>query len=130
MTVRAKAMPWSVISTGLLIAAYSVHHILLVEFNLLIWGIKILPLILFLPRLAQNHVRAHQWMGFLSLFYVLDGVLIAAHPQADNWRLLSGILITALALAIYASVILHVRYRKKTTSRRQAAETVDDNNPQ
>lgn len=125
MTVRTKAIPHSLISTGLLIAAYSVHHMLLVEFNLLIWGIKILPLILFLPRLAQNHVRAHQWMGFLSLFYVLDGVLIAAHPQAGNWRLISGIVITTLALAVYASVILHARDRKRTATRRQDAETVD-----
>lgn len=123
MTARAMTIPLSLISTGLLIAAYSAHHILLVEFNLLIWGIKILPLILFLPRLAQNHVRAHQWMGFLSLFYVLDGVLIAAHPQAGNWRLPSGILITALALAVYASVIGHVRHQKKTAIRRQDAET-------
>lgn len=125
MTAHSKKPPFSLISTAFLIAAYTAHYLLVVDFNLLLWGLKILPLALFLPKLAQQHTRAHQWMGFLILFYVLDGVLIAAHPLAGPWQLSSGILITGLSLIVYSSVIVHA-YRKKKASRRQASSQVVD----
>lgn len=117
--------PFSLISTVLLTVAYTAHYLVVVDFNLLLWGLKILPLALFLPKLAQHHTRAHQWMGFLILFYVLDGVLIAAHPQAGIWQLSSGILITGLALTVYSSVIVHAYQKKKTLRRQTISQSVD-----
>lgn len=121
----SKSLSFSVTSTAFLVAAYTAHYLLVVDFNLLLWGFKILPLVLFLPKLAQQHTRAHQWMGFLILFYVLDGVLVAAHPLAGVWQLSSGVLITGLSLTVYSSVIVHA-YRKKKTARRQPNSQVVD----
>lgn len=72
-----------------------------------LWLMQCVPLLLTLPGLRKHQPRALQWLGFLVLFYFLNGVLLAASPAPlQRWL---GALTVLLCVTLFAAVIVAVR---------------------
>ncbi|MGV3591021.1 MAG: DUF2069 domain-containing protein [Gammaproteobacteria bacterium] len=72
-----------------------------------LWLMQCVPLVLTLPGLWRHRPRALQWLGFLVLFYFMNGVLQAA-SAAPLYRWL-GALTVLLCVALFTAVIVAVR---------------------
>ncbi|MDY6982449.1 MAG: DUF2069 domain-containing protein [Pseudomonadota bacterium] len=71
------------------------------------WLMQCVPLLLTLPGLHKHQPRALQWLGFLVLFYFLNGVLQAASAAPlQRWL---GALTVLLCVTLFAAVIVAVR---------------------
>ncbi|MBZ9556674.1 MULTISPECIES: DUF2069 domain-containing protein [unclassified Modicisalibacter] len=74
------------------------------------WGpilVRLLPLVLLLPSLLTRRPRGHLWLAFVSLLYLMQGVMIASLPD-KLW--LGGLEIAAAAVLCVASA-LYARWR-------------------
>lgn len=72
-----------------------------------LWLMQCIPLLLTLPGLWQRRPRALQWLGFLVLFYFLNGVLQAASAvPLHRWL---GALTVLLCVVLFAAVIVAFR---------------------
>ncbi|MEX1058753.1 MAG: DUF2069 domain-containing protein [Natronospirillum sp.] len=97
-----------------LIITYSLHYLLLLpQTNVLLWCIKIIPMLLCLPGVVRDHVRTFQWMGFLLMLYFIDGILNIFSLTDTDTTLYVGIAITFFSLLLYCSTIVFVRSYKK-----------------
>ena len=72
-----------------------------------LWLMQCVPLLLTLPGLVRRQPRALQWLGFLVLFYFMNGVLQAASAvPLQRWL---GALTVLLCVALFTAVIVAVR---------------------
>jgi uncharacterized membrane protein len=76
-----------------------------------LWLMQIIPLCLALPGVWKRNARALQWLGFLVLFYFLNGVL-QAFSAATQQRWL-GALTLLLCLTLFTAVIVAIRRRTR-----------------
>lgn len=73
----------------------------------LVFGIKVLPLLLFIPSLWKNQKRAYAWLGFILCLFFLEPVVDFVAGQ-QPW--LNGLLIANLILLFSASILFIRRY--------------------
>ncbi|RUR32568.1 DUF2069 domain-containing protein [Vreelandella nanhaiensis] len=69
----------------------------------------VLPLILFLPSIIGQRARGHAWLAFVSLLYVIQGVMLAALPGQTG----HGILEALVSLLLFASCMAYARFRSR-----------------
>lgn len=82
------------------------------------WLMQCVPLLLTVPGLLRHRPRALQWLGFLVLFYFLNGVLQAASAvPLQQWL---GVLTVLLCVTLFTAVIVAVRASRRP---RQAPRT-------
>jgi uncharacterized membrane protein len=72
-----------------------------------LWLMQIIPLFMTLPGTLKLQSRALQWLAFLVLFYILQGVLQAS-GSAPLQRWLGGLTLL-LCLVLFSAVIVTVR---------------------
>jgi uncharacterized membrane protein len=72
-----------------------------------LWLMQCVPLLLTVPGLIQRQPRALQWLGFLVLFYFMNGILQAAGATPlQHWL---GGLTVLLCVTLFAAVIVAIR---------------------
>lgn len=72
-----------------------------------LWLMQCIPLLLTLPGVLKRHSRALQWLGFLVLFYFIQGVLQTFGASTlQRWL---GILTLVFCLTLFTAVIVAVR---------------------
>ncbi|WP_148266821.1 DUF2069 domain-containing protein [Chromohalobacter israelensis] len=71
--------------------------------------VRLLPLVLFLPSVVTKRPRGHVMLAFVSLLYILQGLMIAQVPG----RLVWGVLETLAALALFVSAAAYARRRRQ-----------------
>ena len=75
----------------------------------LIWLIRVMPLLPFSVGLHQNHPRTYTWLSFVVLLYFINGVLVSFDPE----RQIMGIVYAVLSVTLFSFLILFVRlYRE------------------
>jgi uncharacterized membrane protein len=69
-----------------------------------IWALRILPLLVFLPGLIRDRVRTHIWLCFVILLYFLTVVLRLFYNPADPvaWVAMASIVTCFVAAMLYA----------------------------
>jgi len=72
-----------------------------------LWLMQIVPLLLTLPGLLRHRPRALQWLGFLVLFYFINGVLQASSAAPLQRGL--GALTLLLCVTLFTAVIVAIR---------------------
>ncbi len=76
-----------------------------------LWLMQCVPLLLTLPGLRKLAARPLQWLGFLVLFYFVQGVLqVSGTTPEYRWM---GALTLVLCLALFTAVIVAVRRGKR-----------------
>ncbi|MGB4120449.1 MAG: DUF2069 domain-containing protein, partial [Burkholderiaceae bacterium] len=85
------------------------------------WALKVLPLCLPLAGLLKNRLYTYRWMSLLIWLYFTEGVVRAW----SDGGLSAGLALTqtALCLALFAAVALHVRWRFQAA--KNAADGID-----
>lgn len=72
-----------------------------------VWLIRIAPLVLFMPGVARDNLRAVIWLCFVVLFYFISSVeAVFAQPSDVVARV--GI---ALVVALFITATLYIRFR-------------------
>lgn len=74
----------------------------------LILAVKLLPLLIVLPGLLANHLRAYIWLCFIVLFYFTQAVVetfLSAGAGLD-W------LITALTIVMFCTAMMYVKWQR------------------
>lgn len=75
----------------------------------MLWLIKSLPLLIFVPSLHKRRLRAYAWLSFLVLLYFIQGVQTAFTQEARVY----GILVTLLLSGLFSALIVYIRsYRQ------------------
>ena len=75
----------------------------------LIWLIRVMPLLLFSVGLHQNNPRTYTWLCFVVLLYLINGVLVSFDPE----RRIMGIVYVVLSVTLFSFLILFIRlYRE------------------
>ncbi|MDV6319228.1 DUF2069 domain-containing protein [Chromohalobacter sp. HP20-39] len=72
-------------------------------------AVRLLPLVLFLPPIITRRPRGHVMLAFVSLLYILQGLMIAQLPGRLAW----GTLETLAALALFVSAAAYARWRRQ-----------------
>ena len=76
---------------------------------LLLWLIKALPLLIFVPSLHMRKLRAYAWLSFLVLLYFIQGVQTAFTEEARVY----GVIVTLLLSGLFSALIVYIRsYRQ------------------
>ena len=71
------------------------------------WTLRVLPLVLFMPGVARDNLRAVVWLCFVTLFYFVSAVeLIFARPE-DSLAVMG--LVAVVGLFIAAAMYIRVR---------------------
>ena len=98
-----------------MIVNYAVYSFMLLPApNILMWLIKTLPLLLFLPAVFREQARSYQWLGFLSLLYFMDGILGIMVRVVQIQFIYSGLVTVFFSLLLYCAVIIFVRNTQNT----------------
>ncbi|MCI0508918.1 putative membrane protein [Chromohalobacter marismortui] len=72
-------------------------------------AVRLLPLVLFLPSVVTRRPRGHVMLAFVSLLYILQGLMIAQLPDRLAW----GVLETLAALVLFVSAAAYARWRRQ-----------------
>jgi uncharacterized membrane protein len=75
------------------------------SFNILFLFAQLVPLALTLPGLLRESSRAFQWLCFVDLFFLTQGILFMFTPD----RLYFGVAETLICLALFISAIIFIR---------------------
>jgi len=105
-TAASRRAAW--LSYALLLAQQAADAALL-QAPLVIWAVKLLPLLLFLPGMARDRLRSYLWLCFVSLgYFVLLVERVFAQPS-------SSLAITGLCavVVLFISAMLYVRWRAR-----------------
>lgn len=79
----------------------------------LIWLVRLLPLLVFIPGMLADRLRSYIWLCFVCLMYFMSAVLrIFAQPQ-DPVTIIGLIAIVTL----FISAMLYVRWRAQQLKR-------------
>lgn len=76
--------------------------------TLLILTIKLLPLLILLPGLSQDKLRAYIWLCFIILFYFTQSVVESFLSLAASIDLF----ITLLTITIFISAMLYIKWER------------------
>lgn len=76
---------------------------------LVLWLVRVLPLLIFLPGLRARSPRAIAWLSFAILLYFIHAVMTAFVPG----EMLYGIIYSLLCVAVFCSVVLWIRVMRK-----------------
>jgi uncharacterized membrane protein len=96
-----------------LLALFSLPLVLGTSGSIGQWLMQSIPLLLTLPGIRRHNRRALQWLGFLVLFYLLQGILQLFSPAAAiRWL---GAFTTLFCVVLFGAAI--VRLRRKPDSR-------------
>ncbi len=73
----------------------------------IIWLVRLVPLLMFIPGMLRDKLRSYIWLCFVSLLYF---VMMVLRMFADPTKLLS-ILGMASVVVLFLSAMLYVRWR-------------------
>lgn len=100
---------------GGLLLAFTAPLVLGTNASIGFWLMQVVPLLLTVPGVLQHNPRTLQWLGFLVLFYFLNGVLQAASATPLlRWL---GMLTVLLCVTLFATVIVAVRSGRNPSRR-------------
>lgn len=74
-----------------------------------LWLFRILPLLIFLPGLRKDNLRAHAWLCFVILLYFFHAVVTAFVPG----ELFYGVIYSVLCTAVFVSSVTYIRVARK-----------------
>ena len=80
------------------------------SFNLIILIAQMIPLALTLPGQFSKSSRSMQWLCFVVLFFLIQGILLAFTPG----RMWAGLTETGICLILFFSAIIFIRASRKT----------------
>lgn len=72
---------------------------------IVLWIIKTVPLVIFVPGLLARKLRTYAWLSFVSLLYFVQSVQTAF---VEDTRLY-GIVITLLIAALFCALVVYIR---------------------
>jgi uncharacterized membrane protein len=75
---------------------------------LAIIGLKMLPLLAFLPGLIQGNIRTHSWLCFVLLIYFIFAVLTTTQHQFY----IQGFIFIFLTVELFISAMMFVKWKK------------------
>ena len=93
------------VSTFLLICIIFIINVIGSAFNPVILIVQIIPLGLTIPGQLKESSRAIQWLCFVDLFFLVQGILLCFTPG----RLIFGLIETLICLLIFFSAIIFIR---------------------
>ena len=93
------------VSTILLIFLLLIINIFGPAFNAIILLAQLVPLALTVPGQVKGLPRVIQWLCFVDLFFLVQGILLSFTPG----RFLFGIIETAICLILFFSAIIFIR---------------------
>ncbi len=70
-----------------------------------LWVIKMVPLLIFIPGLRKRHLRTYAWLSFVVLLYFIWGVQTAFIEQARIY----GIIVTVLLSILFCALVVYIR---------------------
>lgn len=77
--------------------------------GLFIWGFKIIPLLLITRGLIQQRHTSATWLSFLSMLYLIFGVLLAFTRGGEFY----GWLMTLDSLVLFMASMMYTRWKKE-----------------
>ncbi|WP_404983955.1 DUF2069 domain-containing protein [Cobetia marina] len=75
--------------------------------------IRLLPIALFLPAVLTRRARGHVWLAFVSLLYLMQGVMLASVPSHG----VIGVLEALAALGLFLASMAYARFRSRNLKR-------------
>lgn len=72
-----------------------------------VWLIRILPLVLFMPGVARDNLRAVIWLCFVLLFYFISAVELVFAQPSDPVAVVGIVAVVAL----FVVATLYIRFR-------------------
>lgn len=78
-------------------------------FNAIILGFQLVLLVLPLPGIMGGSIRSAQWLCFLTLFFLVHGILGAFTPGG----LVTGIAEALICVLLFVSAIIFIRTSRK-----------------
>jgi uncharacterized membrane protein len=79
-------------------------------FNPIILIVQLIPIAMTIPGQLQGSSRAMQWLCFVDLFFLVQGILLCFTPG----RMLFGLLETFICLILFFSAIVFIRASRNT----------------
>jgi len=76
---------------------------------LVLWLVRVLPLLIFLPGLLQGQLRVHAWLSFAILLYFTHAVITSFIPG----ELFYGLLYSSLCVAVFCAAVIYIRVARK-----------------
>lgn len=77
--------------------------------GLILWGFKILPLLLVTKGLIQQRHRSATWLSFLSMLYLIFGILLAFTRGAEIY----GWLMAFDSMTLFLTSMMYTRWKKE-----------------
>jgi uncharacterized membrane protein len=75
----------------------------------LVLGVKFIPLLIVLPGLIKNNLRAYIWLCFIVLFYFTRAVVDAYLSEGNN---VADIGLTIITTTLFLSAMMFVKWEK------------------
>lgn len=72
---------------------------------IVLWLIKSVPLLIFLPGLRARKLRTYAWLSFVVLLYFIQGVQTAFTVEARVY----GIVVTLLLSGFFCALVVYIR---------------------
>lgn len=94
--------------TALLLLLFTLMWLMPDDGNAVLWAMQTLPLLCTLPGQRRGARRALQWLGFLLLFYLVNGILQAFNPAPILRMLGTGIALVSLVMFVLVLLILRI----------------------
>lgn len=96
-----------IVGALLLLALFSAALLLNPVASVGLWLMQCVPLLLTLPGIWRHDRRALQWLGFLVLFYLLQGILQISSPDLQvRWL---GALTSLFCVVLFTAAIVKLR---------------------
>lgn len=93
------------VSTFLLMCLILIINVISSAFNTVILIVQIIPLGITIPGQLKGSSRAIQWLCFVDLFFLVQGILLCFTPG----RMIFGLIETLICLLIFFSAIIFIR---------------------
>lgn len=88
--------------------ALDLNALQLFGLGLIIWLVKILPLLLFIPGLIKRRHSTSAWLSYMSMLYLVLGVLLTFTQGASSY----GWSMSIATLVLFLSSMLYTRWHK------------------
>lgn len=79
--------------------------------------IRLLPIVLFLPAVWTRRARGHVWLAFVSLLYIMQGVMLASLAG----HAVVGVLEAVTATGLFLSSMAYARFRSRNQRQHRQA---------
>lgn len=86
----------------------------------IVWTVKVLALLIFLPGMLRDNLRSYIWVCFVSLMYFM-ALVIRLFARPDSVLAMIGM---AAVVTLFCSAMLYVRWRA-----RELKEAADGSEP-